>query len=116
LTPFEIKHYPQYLIFRYHFKSKPYHFDSKRYRFKPSRNQLELATIHSRPPTIHSVLQTFVFRPFRYRSVADRCVEVTDTTFFAPIRWGSGAAIPGRTHPSAWTWNPTRSRHSACII
>ncbi|OLE89499.1 MAG: hypothetical protein AUG08_03875 [Acidobacteria bacterium 13_1_20CM_2_55_15] len=57
---------------------------------------MELATIHSRPPTIHSVLQTFVFRPFRYRSVADRCVEVTDTTVFAPIRWGSGVEIAGK--------------------
>src|SRR2546422_503400 len=75
---------------------KPHHSDPKRHRFKPSRNQLEPATIRSRPLAIHSVVETFVFRPFRYLSVPDRCVVVTDTTFFAPIRWGPAPRKPSK--------------------
>src|SRR5438876_5492278 len=40
--------------------------------------------------------KTFVFRPFRYLSVPDRCVVVTDTTFFAPIRWGPAPRKPSK--------------------
>src|SRR6266568_2059601 len=87
---------PGFGSFRYHLKSKRYRFNPNRYRFKPSRNQLEPATIRSRPLAIHSVVETFVFRPFRYLSVPDRCVVVTDTTFFAPIRWGPAPRKPSK--------------------
>src|SRR3989442_618047 len=71
------------------FGMDPIYFEAPACRFVSIWHRFGLARIGIQPPTPG-------FGSFRYHFVPDRCVVVTDTTFFAPIRWGPAPRKPSK--------------------